>query len=250
MIEFRNISKTFNKNSPNEVRALENFSLEIGDGEFVILIGTNGSGKSTVLNLLSGTILPDEGTILLDQQNITSLKEYERSKWIARIFQDPLAGTSPELTVLENFRLASLRGKSKTLNIGTGKAFRSMVKELVSSLGSELKLDSKLDQSMGSLSGGQRQALTLLMATMNNSKVLLLDEPAAALDPKTAHRLMELSERIILENKLTAIMVTHQVKDIIRYGSRVIQLIEGKQVRDMKGEDKAKLSAVEVVNWF
>lgn len=248
MIELRNISKTFHKGTANEIQLLDRFNLKIESGEFVVLIGSNGSGKSTLLNLLAGTIHPDEGEILLDGKDISRLKDYERSKWIARIFQDPLAGTSQELSILENFRLAAIRGRKKGLRIGTGEAFRAEVSGKIAKL--NLGLEKKLDQNMGTLSGGQRQALTLLMATMDDTRLLLLDEPAAALDPKTAALLMELASEIIKSMKLTAIMVTHQMKDMLKYGDRLVQLHEGKMIRDVNAGQKQNLQLNDVFTWF
>lgn len=254
MIELRHISKTYNRSSPNAVVALDDVSLVIPEKSFVVVVGSNGSGKSTLLNMLAGTAKPDDGQIMINGKDITHLSDFERSKWIARIFQNPMMGTSPELTVLENFRLASLRMEKKKFRIGTGEAFRKLVKEKITMLG--LGLESKLDQSMGTLSGGQRQALTLLMAVMpsqtgkEDAKILLMDEPTAALDPKTSALILELADKVIKEFNLTVIFVTHQLKDALRYGDRILSMEEGKVTRDLEYQSKIKLTIPEVYGWF
>ena len=236
MIELNNINYTFQKGTANETKALSEINLTIKSGEFVVLIGSNGSGKSTLMNSLAGTIIPDSGKILVDGADATNLPEHKRCKWIARLFQNPLLGTAPDLSVLENFRLASLRTKQKGLQIGTGKKFRKEVAEHVGALG--LDLEKKLDQPVGTLSGGQRQAMTLSMAVMDEAKILLMDEPTAALDPKTSEVFMKLAKRVIEERKLTCILITHQLKDALNYGNRLIQLIEGKVIRYIQGDKK------------
>lgn len=248
MIKLSGIRKTFGKGSPNEIRILDNFNLEVMKGDFIVVVGSNGSGKTTLLNLIAGTVKPDSGSITFEGNDITGLKDFNRSKWIARIFQNPLAGTAPDLTVLENFRLASQRTKPKGLITGTGNKFRALVKEKISVL--NLGLENKLEQSMGSLSGGQRQALSLLMAIMDDTKILLLDEPTAALDPKTSLLILELAKKVINEYGLTAIMVTHQISDIIEYGNRVIQMKEGRIIRDIQGKDRKLFTMNEVYEWF
>jgi putative ABC transport system ATP-binding protein len=246
LVNLSNISKTFHK--PDDVTVFRNFDLEIKEGDFTILVGSNGSGKSTLLNLVAGNEMCDEGNIILDNQDISRLKDFERSKWISRIFQNPLAGTAPELSILENFRLASIRTKGKNFRIGTGEYFRKVVSEKVAQL--NLGLENKLDQKVGSLSGGQRQSLALLMGIADNTKLLLLDEPAAALDPKTSQLVMQLADRMIRENRLTALLVTHQLKDVIQFGDRIIQLKEGKIIRDIRKEENSKLTLAEIYNWF
>lgn len=248
MIKLSGIRKTFGKGSPNEIRILDNFNLEVMKGDFIVVVGSNGSGKTTLLNLIAGTVKPDSGSITFEGNDITGLKDFNRSKWIARIFQNPLAGTAPDLTVLENFRLASQRTKPKGLITGTGNKFRALVKEKISVL--NLGLENKLEQSMGSLSGGQRQALSLLMAIMDDTKILLLDEPTAALDPKTSLLILELAKKVINEYGLTAIMVTHQISDVIEYGNRVIQMKEGRIIRDIHGKDRKLFTMNEVYEWF
>jgi putative ABC transport system ATP-binding protein len=248
MITLSSISKTFNKGNPNEQRIFSNFNLKILKNDFIIVVGSNGSGKSTLLNLLAGTVFADEGSIYLDKLDISKYKEYKRSAWIARIFQNPLAGTAPELSILENFRLASLRTKRKGLTIGTGDKFKSLVKEKVKVL--NLGLENKITLSMGNLSGGQRQALTLLMAIMDDTKLLLLDEPTAALDPRTSITIMDLAAKVIKEFDLTALLVTHQIKDVVSYGNRVIQLKEGQIIRDITKGPEHELNMKVVFDWF
>ncbi len=248
MITLSSISKTFNKGNPNEQRIFSNFNLKIFKNDFIIVVGSNGSGKSTLLNLLAGTVFADEGSIYLDKLDISKYKEYKRSAWIARIFQNPLAGTAPELTILENFRLASLRTKRKGLTIGTGDKFKTLVKEKVSIL--NLGLENKITLPMSSLSGGQRQALTLLMAIMDDTKLLLLDEPTAALDPRTSITIMDLAAKVIKEFDLTALLVTHQIKDVVNYGNRVIQLKEGQIIRDITKGPEHELNMKVVFDWF
>lgn len=248
MIRLEHISKTFNRKTPNENRVFDDLNLTIKKGDFVIVIGSNGSGKSTLLNLLAGTISPESGKILLEDRDITELKDHQRSKYIARIFQNPLTGTAPDLTVLENFRLASLRTRTKGLHIGTDHAFREKVKERISLL--NLRLEDRLDLPMGVLSGGQRQALTLLMATMDETSLLLLDEPAAALDPATARLVMDMAEKLIRELSLTALLVTHHMPDVIRYGNRILHLNRGKIEHDADVNFKSKLQVKDVFSWF
>ncbi len=248
MIRLESISKTFNKGEANEVSALKDITLEIKQKEFVVLVGGNGSGKSTLLNTISGKVISDSGKIFLDSIDVTKLKEYERSKWIARIFQDPLIGTAPDLSILENFRLASLRTQKKNLFIGTGKKFQEGVKEKISALG--LGLENRLSRPMNSLSGGQRQALTLVMAIMSEAKIILLDEPSSALDPKTAVLVMESAQKIIRYYDLTAVLVTHNIKDALLYGSRIIQMHDGRIARNIAGNEKGNLQAAEVAEWF
>ena len=201
-----------------------------------------------MLNIIAGTIRVDSGSVILDEKEITHLKDYERSRWLARIFQNPLAGTAPDLTILENFRLAALRTSNKGIKIGTGEKFKKNVSDRLKIL--NLGLENKLDQDMGSLSGGQRQALALLMAIMDDTRLLLLDEPAAALDPKTSELIMDLAYKVIKEFNLTALLVTHQLKDVVGYGNRVIQMKEGQIIRDFRKNDKEKLNISNIYDWF
>lgn len=248
MISLKGISKTFSKGSPNEVNLLNNFNLEIKKNDFIIVVGSNGSGKSTLLNILAGVVRINEGSIILDEKNISQSKDFNRSRWLARIFQNPLAGTAPDLSILENFRLASIRTGIKGFRIGTDKKFRVKVRDRIAVL--NLGLENKLDQNMGSLSGGQRQALALLMAIMDETRLLLLDEPTAALDPRTSELIMNLADKVINEYSLTALLVTHQIKDVVSFGNRVLQMKEGKIIRDLRKIEKEKLSLADIYEWF
>jgi putative tryptophan/tyrosine transport system ATP-binding protein len=248
MIEIRNISKTFNRGTANEAAALQSVTITIKESEFVVVVGANGSGKTTLLNAIAGTVEVDAGEILIDGKNIAALKDYERSRWIARIFQNPLQGTASELTVLENFRLASLRTKSKGLTIGTGEKFIQQAKEKISTL--NLGLENKLNQPMGTLSGGQRQALSLLMAVMDETKILLMDEPTASLDPKTSELVLQIADKIIREYKLIALFVTHQLKDALKCGDRIILMQEGSIGRDISSAEKKGLQTTDIYNLY
>ncbi|WP_207423385.1 ABC transporter ATP-binding protein [Desertivirga brevis] len=248
MIRISSLNKTFNQGRLNEVRSLQNLNLLVEENDFVVIVGANGSGKSTLLNCIAGSILPTSGSIIMDGTDVTKYADYKRSKWIARVFQNPLSGTAPDLSILENFRLASLRTGSKSLTIGINEEFRGRVKEKVAMLG--MGLEAKLDQAIGTLSGGQRQALTLLMATMDDLKILLLDEPTAALDPRSAELVMKTADRIIKDYRLTALMVTHNIKDAYTYGNRVIQMTEGRVLRDIKQEEKKALEMPSIYEWF
>lgn len=248
MISLQHISKTFNKGQINEVRALNSMDLSIEKGEFVVLVGANGSGKSTLLNLLAGQILADSGTIKIDGNDVTRLEDFQRSRWIARIFQNPLMGTAPDLSIVENFRLASIRTRSKTLTIGNNRTFEQIVREKVSIL--NMGLEDKIHQAMGTLSGGQRQALTLLMGVMDDLKLLLMDEPTAALDPKSADIVMKTAQEIIQNAGLTAVLVTHHIKDACTYGNRIIQLQQGSFIRDIQGVEKSMLTEMDIYKWF
>jgi putative ABC transport system ATP-binding protein len=246
LIKLKNISKSFHK--PDDVVVFRDLNLELSPGEFTILIGSNGSGKSTLLNIIAGTVKHDSGNISFNNEDISTLADYKRSRWIARIFQNPLAGSAPELSILENFRLASLRTKGKNFTMGINETFRKKIREEVSIL--NLGLENKLDQKMGNLSGGQRQSISLLMAIADDTQLLLLDEPTAALDPKTADLVMQLAEKVIKKNRLTALLVTHQLKHVVQYGNRVIQLIEGKIAKDIRKNSKTQLNLPEVYEWF
>lgn len=248
MIEISQLSKTFHAGTAREVKAVNNVNLQLEAGSFTLLLGSNGSGKSTLLNLLAGTALPDAGKILIQGKEIQSLTAYKRSASIARIFQDPTAGTAPDLSLIDNFRLAALRTKTKGFQLGVNSAFRQQVAEHISVLG--MGLENRLNQPMGSFSGGQRQALSLLMATFDSLDVLLLDEPTAALDPRSAALVIDLSQRIVAEKKITAVMVTHELRHCMQLGNRIIQMSEGKIIRDVAGKEKEGLRLEELVNWF
>jgi putative tryptophan/tyrosine transport system ATP-binding protein len=248
MIQLAGIEKYFNRNTPTEVHALKGVDLILDHGEFTVVIGGNGSGKSTLLNVISGAVNINSGLIKVEGREISALPEYKRSQYISRVFQNPFAGTVSELSVLENFRLASLRGKNKGFIIGTRRSFEISVKEKVAKLG--LGLENKIQNKMGTLSGGQRQALTLLMATLDESRVLLMDEPTAALDPKTASRVMEMANELIRKLHQTCLMVTHNLKDALRYGDRLIMMSDGKIIHDIRKEEKLKLQAETIYDWF
>jgi putative ABC transport system ATP-binding protein len=248
MIKIQHISKVYNKGQDDEVKALRQVDLTIEKGEFVVIVGTNGSGKSTMLNMLLGTSFPTEGSILINGANITSLPQYKRSQWISMVFQNPAHGTAPDLTVLENFRLAALRAQRKGLTIGINEDFRKTVAEKVSTLG--MGLENKLDQLMGSLSGGQRQALTLLMGVMDRTDILLMDEPTAALDPKSSQVVMQLADKINKEMGITILLITHSMKDALTYGDRLLMFHGGEIIRDLNKEAKKSLQLSDLQEWF
>lgn len=248
MIKLDNVNKTFNRGKANEVKAIENLNLTISAQNYLVIVGANGSGKSTLLNLIAGSTLPSSGTIEIDNHNVTRLHDYQRSPWIARVFQNPLSGTAPDLSILDNFRLAALRTQSKGLRIGTSNAFKLQVQERITLLG--MGLENKLMQPMGTLSGGQRQALTLLMSVMDECKILLLDEPTAALDPRSARLVMETADKLIADFKLTAILITHNLKDAHTHGNRLIHMAEGQVIQDYENENKLNLTQNELFAWF
>jgi putative tryptophan/tyrosine transport system ATP-binding protein len=248
MISLQKISKFFNKGKPTEVIALNDISLQINKGEFVVIVGANGSGKTTLLNIIEGSQMPTAGTIAINDQDVTSLPEYKRSRWVARVFQNPHNGTAPDLSILDNFRLASLRTQRKNLTIGINEAFKKKVQEKIADLG--MGLENKIGQAMGNLSGGQRQALTLLMSAMDHTDILLLDEPTAALDPKSALVVMNLANKLNKELGITTLLITHNLKDALVYGNRLIHMREGSVVRDLKTEDKTGLLLPEIYQWF
>jgi len=248
MVSLQHIKKVFNKGKLNEVTALHDVSLAINKGEFLVIIGANGSGKTTLLNIIEGSEIPTSGTIEINGSDVTKLPEYKRSRWVARVFQNPNNGTAPDLTILDNFRLAALRTQQKNLTIGVDVAFRKKVQEKIASLG--MGLENKVNQSMGNLSGGQRQALTLLMSVMDHTDILLLDEPTAALDPKSALVVLNLANNLNKELGITTVLITHNLKDAHQYGNRLIQMQEGKIMRDFDTASKEKLALQHIYEWF
>jgi len=249
-MQIRNLSVTFNRGTEQEFRALNDLNISVMEGEFVFLLGANGSGKSTLLNAIAGVVRADAGNSKLELcgKDITYLSLHKRAKQIARVFQQPADGIASELTVVENFRLAALRSLGRGLRIGTNQAFRNEIRKRVAVL--EMGLEDKLDRTAGSFSGGQRQALSLLMATYQKPKLLLLDEPTAALDPKSAETIFRLLCSIVEQQKLTAIMVTHDLRHCVRAGSRIIHLHEGRIAHDVAGEKKEELLLSDLFGWF
>ncbi len=248
MLEIRNISKTFNKGTVNEKQALSNLSLTLEDGDFVTVIGGNGAGKSTLLNAIAGTWYVDRGKIILDGQDLTRIPEYKRAAFLGRVFQDPMKGTAPDMEIAENLSIAARRGKKRRLVRGIRKNERSEYREILSQL--ELGLEDRLSTKVGTLSGGQRQALTLLMASLNKPKLLLLDEHTAALDPKTAAKVLELTDKIVKKDNLTTLMITHNMRDAIKHGNRLIMMHEGKVAVDIRGEEKQNLTIEQLLELF
>ena len=248
MLELHQVCKTFNPGTVNEKAALNHLSLTLEEGDFVTVIGGNGAGKSTMLNAISGVWPVDTGTIRIDGVDVTELSEHRRAVYLGRVFQDPMVGTAGNMTIEENLALAARRGEKRTLRWGIKKSEREQFKELLRPLG--LGLEDRLTAKVGLLSGGQRQALTLLMASLKKPKVLLLDEHTAALDPKTAAKVLELSDQIVEEHKLTTLMVTHNMKDAIAHGNRLIMLDAGRVILDIRGEDKKKLTVPELLARF
>lgn len=240
MLELQNVTKTFNAKTVNERVALNNISLQLEDEDFVTVIGGNGAGKSTLLNAIAGVWPVDSGHIVVDGTDLTGIPEYKRAALLGRVFQDPMMGTAGTMQIEENLALAARRGKKRTLRAGITKEERALYRDRLAELG--LGLENRMTAKVGLLSGGQRQALTLLMATLNKPKLLLLDEHTAALDPRTAAKVLELSEKIIRENRLMTLMVTHNMKDAIRYGNRLIMMNEGRVILDIRGEEKKQLT--------
>lgn len=248
MLEIKNVTKVFNPGTVNEKVALNNFSLTLENGDFVTVIGGNGAGKSTMMNAIAGVWPVDAGQIIIDGEDVTKLPEYKRAKFLGRVFQDPMTGTAATMGIEENLALAKRRGGSRTLRAGITKKEREEYKETLKILG--LGLEERLTSKVGLLSGGQRQALTLLMATLQKPKLLLLDEHTAALDPKTAAKVLETTEYIVNKENLTTLMITHNMKDAINYGNRLIMLMDGKIILDIKGEEKKKLTVKDLLNKF
>lgn len=248
MIRLERITKIFNKGTIDEKVAVDGIDLHVRKGEFVTVIGSNGAGKTTVLNLSAGTFAPDEGDIYIDDSRVTNLAEHRRARYLGRVFQNPLMGTAASMTIEENLAMADLRGQPRTLRWGVTKARREYYREILEMLG--LGLENRLKDSVSLLSGGQRQSLTLVMVTLSLPKLLLLDEHTAALDPKTAQVVMDLTQKIVEENNLTTVMITHNMLQAIRYGNRMIMLHEGRIQFDIQGEEKKALTVEEVVRRF
>lgn len=248
MFEIRSIHKTFNPGTINAKTALNGLSLTLADGDFVTVIGGNGAGKSTMLNAVAGVFPVDSGSILIDGTDVTDLPEYRRAALLGRVFQDPMMGTAPTMSIEENLALAVRRGQKRGLKWGISSTERALFRERLETLG--LGLESRLSAKVGLLSGGQRQALTLLMASLKEPKLLLLDEHTAALDPKTAAKVLELSDQIVQEHHLTTLMVTHNMRDAIAHGNCLIMLDAGRVVVDVSGEQKQRLTPQELVELF
>lgn len=248
MIELQKIDKYYNPGTVNEMCLFKDFDLTIQDGEFVSVVGSNGSGKTSMLNIICGSIPVDSGKILIGGEDITKKREYLRHKNIGRVYQNPAAGTCPNMTILENMSLADNKGKPFGLRLGTSQARIKFYKEQLARLG--LGLEDKLDVKVGSLSGGQRQAMALLMATMTPIEFLILDEHTAALDPKTADLIMKLTDDIVKEKKLTTIMVTHNLRYAVEYGNRLLMMHEGKAILDKTAEEKAAMDVQDILGVF
>ncbi len=248
MLKITNLHKTFNPGTVNAKKALNGLSLELADGDFVTVIGGNGAGKSTLLNAISGVWKPDFGTVEIDGVDVTNMPEFKRAAYLGRVFQDPMKGTAPDMEIAENLAIAARRGKRRGLSWGVKRAEREEYKALLSQL--DLGLESRLSSKVGLLSGGQRQAVTLLMATLKKPKLLLLDEHTAALDPKTAAKVLEITDKIVNENKLTTLMITHNMRDAIDHGNRLIMLHEGRVIIDVSGEEKKNLTVEDLLDMF
>ena len=248
MLELKNLYKTFNAGTVNEKRAIDGLDLTLEDGDFVTIIGGNGAGKSTTLNLIAGVFPADQGNIILDGVDITRLPEHKRAKYLGRVFQDPMMGTAATMGIEENLALANRRGQRRTLRPGITAQEREKFRKQLAALG--LGLEDRMTSKVGLLSGGQRQALTLLMATLKKPRLLLLDEHTAALDPKTADKVLQITEEIVARDKLTPLMVTHNMKHAIQYGNRLIMMDAGKVVVDIRGEEKKNLTVRDLLEKF
>ena len=248
MLELKNLYKTFNAGTVNEKRAIDGLDLTLEDGDFVTIIGGNGAGKSTTLNLIAGVFPADQGSIILDGVDITRLPEHKRAKYLGRVFQDPMVGTAATMGIEENLALANRRGQRRTLRPGITAQEREKFRKQLAALG--LGLEDRMTSKVGLLSGGQRQALTLLMATLKKPRLLLLDEHTAALDPKTADKVLQITEEIVARDKLTTLMVTHNMKHAIQYGNRLIMMDAGKVVVDIRGEEKKNLTVRDLLEKF
>lgn len=248
MIELKNTHVYFNKGSKLENHVLKGIDLKVLDGQFVTIIGGNGAGKSTLMNVLAGNIIPQQGQVFIDNLDVTQMKPARRSAMVSRVFQDPMIGTFADLTIEENMALAYKRGKNRAFSKSINAESREYFKEALSVLG--IGLEDRLKDSVASLSGGQRQSLSLVMATLLGSKILLLDEHTAALDPKIARKIMQITDKIIKKHKLTALMITHSMTQALEYGDRTIMMYHGQIVRDMFGDERSVLSAEELIKYF
>ncbi|MBO4953011.1 MAG: ATP-binding cassette domain-containing protein [Lachnospiraceae bacterium] len=248
MLELKNIYKTFNAGTVNEKMALRGLNLTLEDGDFVTVIGGNGAGKSTMLNAIAGVWPVDQGQILIGDADVTKLPEYKRAKYLGRVFQDPMTGTAATMEIQENLALALRRGDSRTLKAGITKKEHARYREMLATLG--LGLEDRMTSKVGLLSGGQRQALTLLMATLKKPKLLLLDEHTAALDPKTAAKVLQTTDMIVNRDNLTTLMITHNMKDAIAHGNRLIMMMDGNIILDIRGEEKKKLTVADLLHKF
>lgn len=248
MLTLKDVCKTFNRGSANEKFALQCIDLNVNEGDFITVIGGNGAGKSTMLNMISGAFPVDSGLIKIGSENVTNQPEHVRANRIGRVFQDPMMGTAGDMWIEENLAIAYRRGKKRGFKWGVTKDERVLYKELLAPF--DLGLEDRLQTKVSLLSGGQRQALTLLMATIQRPDILLLDEHTAALDPKTASKVLSMTDTLIKEHNLTAIMVTHNMKDAIKYGNRIIMMMNGKIIYDVSGEEKAKLQVADLLKKF
>lgn len=248
MLKIENLKKTFLPGTINEKKVFDGLNLTIEDGDFVTVIGSNGAGKSTLLNAIAGSFNIDDGKIFIDDVDITKFPEYKRAQYIGRVFQDPMTGTASDMWIEENLALANRRGNSRSLKQGITNEERKIYKDLLADF--DLGLEDRLDTKVGTLSGGQRQAITLLMATIKKPKILLLDEHTAALDPKTAKKVLEITDKVVKKNKLTTFMVTHNMKDAITHGNRLIMMDSGKIVLDIKGKEKKELTVEKLLEKF
>ena len=248
MLELKNIYKTFNAGTVNEKMALRGLNLTLEDGDFVTVIGGNGAGKSTMLNAIAGIWPVDQGQILIGDADVTKLPEYKRAKYLGRVFQDPMTGTAATMEIQENLALALRRGDSRTLKAGITKKEHAKYREMLATLG--LGLEDRMTSKVGLLSDGQRQALTLLMATLKKPKLLLLDEHTAALDPKTAAKVLQTTDMIVNRDNLTTLMITHNMKDAIAHGNRLIMMMDGNIILDIRGEEKKKLTVADLLHKF
>ncbi len=248
MLKITNLHKTFNPGTVNAKKALDGLNLELREGDFVTVIGGNGAGKSTMLNAIAGVFTPDFGKIEIDGVDVTSMPEYKRAAYLGRVFQDPMKGTAADMEIAENLSIAARRGTKRRLVWGLPRKEREGYKKLLAEL--DLGLENRLSSKVGLLSGGQRQAVTLLMATIKKPKLLLLDEHTAALDPKTAAKVLEITEKIVKEHNLTTVMITHNMRDAIKYGNRLIMMNEGRIIIDVSGEEKQKLTVEQLLGLF